>query len=60
MSEQYLQARGCEEITGIPESTWRWWAHVGKGPASFKLGNRRVWKRSVIEAWIAEQEAKTA
>ncbi|MFG1797255.1 helix-turn-helix transcriptional regulator [Nocardia sp. NPDC049149] len=59
--EIYLRAKGCEELTGIPEATWRWWAHVGYGPESFKLGpRRRVWKRSVVLAWIAEQERQTA
>ncbi|MFI2473472.1 helix-turn-helix transcriptional regulator [Nocardia xishanensis] len=57
--ERYLQATDCEALTGIPAATWRYWAHIGAGPASFKLGRRRVWRLSVIEAWIAEQEANT-
>ncbi|MFD6353669.1 helix-turn-helix transcriptional regulator [Nocardia sp. NPDC004151] len=56
----FLRAKDCEALTGIPEATWRWWAHVGRGPASFKLGaRRRVWRKSVVLAWIAEQEAAT-
>lgn len=59
-NEEYLRAKDCEALTGIPEATWRWWAHVGRGPASFKLGaRRRVWRRSVVLAWIAEQEEST-
>ncbi|MFE3229878.1 helix-turn-helix transcriptional regulator [Nocardia sp. NPDC059228] len=58
-SEEFLQAKDCEELTGIPEATWRYWAHIGSGPQSFKLGRRRVWRRSVLTAWIAEQEATT-
>lgn len=54
--EQYLNARQAYEMTGTPEATWRYWAHIGRGPASIKLGRRRVWKRSAIEEWIAEQE----
>ncbi|MFD0000770.1 helix-turn-helix transcriptional regulator [Nocardia sp. NPDC127526] len=57
--DRYLQAKDCERITGIPEATWRYWAHIGSGPASFKLGHRRVWRESVLMAWIAEQEATT-
>ncbi|MQY22458.1 helix-turn-helix transcriptional regulator [Nocardia macrotermitis] len=58
--ETYLRARQLEVLTGIPEATWRWWAHVGYGPESFKLGpRRRVWKKSVVLAWIAEQEQRT-
>lgn len=58
--ETYLRAKDCEVLTGIPEATWRWWAHVGRGPASFKLGpRRRVWRKSVVLAWIDEQEMLT-
>ncbi|PPI95185.1 helix-turn-helix transcriptional regulator [Nocardia nova] len=56
-SKEYMQAKDCEQLTGIPAGTWRYWAHIGAGPASFKLGRRRVWRRSTIEAWIKEQEA---
>ncbi|MGY1867291.1 helix-turn-helix transcriptional regulator [Nocardia gipuzkoensis] len=58
--ETYLRAKDCEALTGIPASTWRWWAHIGSGPVSFKLGpRRRVWRKSVVLAWIAEQEKLT-
>ncbi|MGY1948648.1 helix-turn-helix transcriptional regulator [Nocardia asiatica] len=60
-NEEYLRAKDCEALTGIPAATWRWWAHVGRGPASFKLGaRRRVWRKSVVLAWIEEQEAATS
>ncbi|MEU7140749.1 DNA-binding protein [Nocardia sp. NPDC046473] len=60
-TDRYLQATDCEALTGIPAATWRYWAHIGSdiGRRSFKLGRRRVWRLSVIEAWITEQEAKT-
>ncbi|MEV0363959.1 helix-turn-helix transcriptional regulator [Nocardia fusca] len=58
-TDRYLQAKDCEELTGIPAATWRYWAHIGSGPASFKLGRRRVWRLSVVEAWIAAQETQT-
>ena len=57
--EEYWQAKECEALTGIPQATWRWWAHCGRGPESFKLGRRRVWRRSAVLAWIAAQEAST-
>ncbi|MFJ9367478.1 helix-turn-helix transcriptional regulator [Nocardia sp. NPDC101769] len=57
--DRYLQAKDCEELTGIPAATWRYWAWAGSGPENFKLGNRRVWRESVIRTWIAEQEAAT-
>ncbi|MEV6388533.1 helix-turn-helix transcriptional regulator [Nocardia xishanensis] len=58
-TDRYLQAKDCEALTGIPEGTWRYWAHIGAGPASFKLGRRRVWRQSTVLAWIAEQEKAT-
>lgn len=59
-NDEYLRAKQLEELTGIPENTWRWWAHIGRGPVSFKMGRRRVWRKSVVLAWIAEQERLTA
>ncbi|MBF6463069.1 DNA-binding protein [Nocardia puris] len=58
--DRFLQATDCEALTGIPAATWRYWAHIGSGPASFKLGRRRVWRESTILAWIAEQEQATS
>lgn len=58
-SDRFLTARECEALTTIPEGTLRYWASVGRGPASFKLGRRRVWRESTIRAWIAEQEKST-
>lgn len=62
VDDRLLQAPDCEALTGIPASTWRYWAHIGDKtkPASFKLGRRRVWRESAIRAWIAEQEAAQA
>ncbi len=55
MENEYLTSTDLEELTGTRASTWRYWASIGAGPRSFKLGRRRVWKRSVVEAWLAEQ-----
>jgi prophage regulatory protein len=52
----YLSAPQLEQWTGTPASTWRYWAHIGTGPASFKLGRRRVWKRSTVEEWLEHLE----
>jgi prophage regulatory protein len=53
---EYMTAPDLEQLTGTPESTWRYWAHIGSGPASFKLGRRRVWKKSTVLAWLESQE----
>jgi prophage regulatory protein len=60
VDNEYIDAKDLENLTGTKESTWRYWASIGEGPASFKLGRRRVWKRSTVLAWIAEQEQVSA
>jgi prophage regulatory protein len=55
-ASEYLDSLDLEQLTGTPASTWRYWASIGEGPASFKLGRRRVWRRAAVMAWLAEQE----
>jgi prophage regulatory protein len=57
---EYLDSQDLEGLTGTKASTWRYWAMIGEGPASFKLGRRRVWKRSAVLAWLEGQESATA
>ncbi len=57
MASEYLTAEDLEAMTGIAQSTWRYYSSVGKGPNSFRLGKRRLWKRSDVEEWLAEQRA---
>jgi prophage regulatory protein len=58
-SNEFVDAAELETLTGTKASTWRYWAYIGTGPASFKLGRRRVWRKSDVAAWIAEQQAAT-
>ncbi|GLP74933.1 hypothetical protein TUM20983_20430 [Mycobacterium antarcticum] len=60
MASEFVTAPELEQWTGTPASTWRYWAHIGSGPASFKIGRRRVWKRAVIEQWLDTQENQIA
>lgn len=60
VESEYLTSVDLEELTGTPASTWRYWAHIGSGPASFKLGRRRVWRKSTVQAWLESQESATA
>lgn len=57
MDTEIMDSKGLEAMTGTRASTWRYWASIGEGPVSFKLGRRRVWRRSTVEAWLADQEA---
>lgn len=56
MDRELVSAVDLEKLTGTKASTWRYWASIGTGPSSFKLGRRRVWKKSSVLAWLAEQE----
>ena len=61
MAADYMTAADLAELTGIPASTFRYWAHLGHGgPPSFKIGRRRVWKRAAVLAWLADQESLTS
>jgi prophage regulatory protein len=57
VSREYYYAADLEVITGIPESTWYYYAFAGKGPRSHKIGRRRVWPVVEFRKWLAEQEA---
>ena len=59
MDNEYCTAAQLEQWTGTKASTWRYWVSTGTGPKSFKIGRRRVWKRSEVVAWLAAQEAAT-
>lgn len=41
-----------------PLETLRYWRHIGKGPKSFKLGRRVLYRREDVEAWLEEQYAR--
>ena len=56
MESEFFSSTDLEKSTGTKASTWRYWASIGTGPASFKLGKRRVWRKSDVVAWIAEQQ----
>lgn len=57
LDDQFVTAAALEEETGIPASTWRFWAQKGRGPKPVKLGGRWFWRRSAVAAWITAQEA---
>ncbi len=43
---------------GFNQGTLRYWRCRDEGPASFRMGKKRVvYRRSEIERWIAAQEA---
>jgi predicted DNA-binding transcriptional regulator AlpA len=47
-------------MTRAPESTVRYWRHLGTGPRSFRLGRRVVYRRHEVEQWLREHEMSDA
>lgn len=44
------------ELTKIPEATLRYYRYLGdRGPKSFKIGRRVMYRRADVDAWIEEQ-----
>lgn len=43
-----------------PAGTLRYWRSVDRGPRSSRIGSTVVYRRSDVEAWLAEQERETA
>jgi prophage regulatory protein len=57
VDSELVDSLDLERLTGTKASTWRYWAMLGTGPASFKLGRRRVWRRADVLVWIEGQRA---
>jgi len=60
MSEvRYLTTPEVAELCRTAPETVRYWRHIRKGPASFKLGRRVLYAAEDVEAWLkAEREAQ--
>ena len=51
-----------EETAGrlrISKQTLRNWQVTGRGPRSFLIGRRRLYARSDVDMWLAEQRLAT-
>lgn len=51
---QYMTVNEVAELLRTPAGTLRYWRHLGKGPASFKLGRRILYTRRDVEDYIAQ------
>lgn len=49
---KYLTTVEVAEICRTSPETIRWWRHIGKGPRSFKLGRRVLYRLTDVEQWI--------
>lgn len=60
MTDDLLTVDELAEELRVPAGTFRSWRAQRKGPKSFKIGRRVVYRRSEVEAWLAAQEQATA
>ncbi|WP_300008062.1 helix-turn-helix domain-containing protein [Pseudonocardia sp.] len=56
MDEFMTTAEVARTLRTSPE-TVRYWRHVGRGPASFRVGRRVLYASADVERWIVEQRA---
>lgn len=52
---EHLTTSEVAEITRASQETVRYWRHIGKGPRSYKVGRRVLYRRDDVEAWLDEQ-----
>jgi excisionase family DNA binding protein len=57
---KYLTTAEVAELLRAPLESVRYWRHVGKGPASFKVGRRVLYALEDVETFIAEAKAGAA
>ncbi len=53
----YMTTQEVAALARTSPETVRYWRHVGKGPASFKLGRRVLYSREGVLAWIEAAQA---
>lgn len=54
---EFLTTEEVAEKLRKPVGTLRQWRHRGYGPRGFKVGNTVLYRRTVVDTWIAAQEA---
>lgn len=59
LDDEIIGTPAVSQMTGIPVGTLRYFRSTNKGPASFTLGKRVVYRRGEVERWISEQEQAT-
>ncbi len=60
MDEKYWTTAEVAERFRTYPGTVRYWRHVGKGPRSFKVGRRVLYRESDVKAWAEAALAGTA
>ncbi len=57
--DELLNAREVAELMGVAVDTVYTMRHYGRGPASYRRGKRLVFRRSDVEAFLAQERQAT-
>lgn len=50
-ASEHLTTEEVAELFRTVPSSVRYWRHQGKGPRSFRVGRRVLYRRSDVQAW---------
>lgn len=53
MPTRFMTTAEVAEILRTSSETVRYWRHIGKGPGSFKVGRKVLYRADDVEAWIS-------
>ncbi|MEH3033634.1 MAG: helix-turn-helix domain-containing protein [Aeromicrobium erythreum] len=54
---EYMTTEEVAELARTKPETVRYWRHIRKGPASFKVGRRVLYARIDVEKWLEDARA---
>ena len=57
MSDKMITLLEAAGLIGVPESTLRYWRHIGHGPPGARIGRRVLFREDDVRRWIADQFA---
>lgn len=55
MAQTFLPTEELTELAPFPPQTWRRWRSTGFGPPYIKVGNRVLYDRDEVLAWLASK-----
>ena len=56
MLSGYYSLRDAAKALGVSARTLSRWVQIGQGPARTLIGRRVYYRKSTVEAWLAQRE----
>ena len=57
MPFRFLTTDEVADLCRTSPETVRYWRHLGRGPASFRVGRRVLYEAAGVEAWLVQLQA---